>query len=176
MRAELQYVTIEYGLIQLCWVAAPDDGGRRRVSGGSDSYADALRALVQLRERAGAATAALIAGNTIDSDTAAPGISWPCRPRADREVVQQILRERDQRKQVQLFPGTITPVHEQVGELWQVMRGAELSEPEIAAQCENRNWLRASSEVFHLLWVDRGWTVGRYGQWLADPLERLLLP
>ena len=127
----------------------------------------------------------------------------------DRPEVQAVIAEPDQRKQVHMFPRTVSLVHERVGELWQVMRGAELSEPEIAATIRNSGrgrmagmgqfiavlmtkgplrpgltaesateivWTLASTEVYHLLCIDRGWTMEQYEKWLGDTLERLLLP
>ena len=61
----------------------------------------------------------------------------PPVPFLDRPEIIAVLRERDQRKQIALFPRTVTPVHMRVGELWHVLRGAELSEPEIATGVRN---------------------------------------
>lgn len=133
----------------------------------------------------------------------------PPVPFLERPEVLAVIREHDQRKQVRLYPCTMSKVHQSVGELWQVMRGAELSEPEIAdlmhgflrgrmsgvnqfitALLSNGPlrpgvtptiaaetvWALSSEEVYHLLCIDRGWTLERYEQWLGDTLERLLLP
>jgi hypothetical protein len=132
----------------------------------------------------------------------------PPVPFLERPEVLMVLRERDQREQIGLYPRIMTVVHQSLGELWQVMRGAELSEPEIAALIRDglrgrmggvnqfisallgngplrpgltptiaaeTVWALSSHEVYHLLCVDRGWTIEQYEQWLSDSLELLLL-
>jgi TetR/AcrR family transcriptional regulator, regulator of autoinduction and epiphytic fitness len=37
-------------------------------------------------------------------------------------------------------------------------------------------WATASPEVYHLLCIDRKWTIEQYQQWLSNTLERFLLP
>jgi len=37
-------------------------------------------------------------------------------------------------------------------------------------------WTLTSPEVFLLLTRDRGWSKGKYAEWLADTLIRALLP
>ncbi len=133
----------------------------------------------------------------------------PPVPFLERTEVLAVLRERDQRKQIRLYPRTMTVVHQGVGELWQVMRGAELSDPEIATLIRDGMrgrmggvnqfisallgngplrpgitptiaaetvWALASPEVYHMLCIDRGWTIEHYEEWLSESLERLLLP
>ncbi|MGH7472104.1 MAG: hypothetical protein ACRENP_29490, partial [Longimicrobiales bacterium] len=86
IRAELQHVTIEYGLMHLRWwlprlIAAEGMfqlGGVRVPLHYERSYS--------YERVAGDTMGALIARADIASDTATPGISRPCRPRAARGV------------------------------------------------------------------------------------------
>jgi AcrR family transcriptional regulator len=57
----------------------------------------------------------------------------PPVPFLDRPEIQAVIRERDQRRQIDMFSRAMTPVFESSSDLWSVMRSAEPTEPEIAA-------------------------------------------
>lgn len=130
-------------------------------------------------------------------------------PLLERPGPQTVLQEFDPNQQLHLFAQDISTILERVTSIFEIMRLAAKTEPEIAELLQNllkerlhnmeafvqslskhgslrdgltetqaaeTIWTLTSPEVFRLLTVDRGWSIGQYSQWLADALIRLLLP
>ena len=122
---------------------------------------------------------------------------------------QAIFQEHDPRQQLHLFAQDISVILERVAPIFETMRLAAKTEPEIAdllqnilrerlhnmtslvqrlsqhsplregptdTQAAETIWTLTSPEVFSLLTVDRSWSREQYSRWLADALNRLLLP
>ncbi len=86
MRAELQYVTIEYGLIQLRWWLPRLIAAEGMVQLGSIRTPLHYERSYSYDRVVGDTAVALIARSEIALDTATPGITRPCRARAARGV------------------------------------------------------------------------------------------
>ena len=130
-------------------------------------------------------------------------------PLLQREGPQTVQQEKDQRRQIELFVQDIYEIMSRTAPVFEVMRTAAKTEPDISEMLQNmlnarvqgmgafikflsangplRNrlthedaaetvWAMTSAEVFGLLNFDRGWSGEQYKKWLADALERLLLP
>jgi AcrR family transcriptional regulator len=125
-------------------------------------------------------------------------------PLLERPGPQAVLRERDPRRQLRLFAADISGILARVAPLFEVMRAAAKTEPEIdellqsilqqrlhtiessvghmalregltEAGAAETVWALSSPEIYCLLTVDRGWTRDAYIDWLGDSLIRLLL-
>jgi AcrR family transcriptional regulator len=136
-------------------------------------------------------------------DVAVGGDDRPI-PLLQRAGPQGVLHEPDPARQLQLFAQDISQILERVAPLFEIMRMAAKSEPDIAelltnlleerlqnlwvfvhhvplregldeARAAEIVWTITSPEVFSLLTVDRGWLRERYVSWLGDTLTRLLL-
>lgn len=126
------------------------------------------------------------------------------QPLLQRPGPQAVLRERDPRRQLRLFAEDISGILARVAPLFEVMRAAAKTEPDIdellqgilqqrlrtmesfvmhvplregltAAAAAETVWTMSSPEVYRLLTVDRGWSGDAYQTWLGDSLIRLLL-
>ncbi len=130
-------------------------------------------------------------------------------PLLNRPEPQAVMRDTDQHKQLAMFAQGITEILERATPVFEIMRSAAKSEPEIAdllkrmldERLQNMirfvksvaangplrdgldethggeiAWAMTSPELFQLLTVERGWTMEKYVQWLAETLTRLLLP
>ena len=130
-------------------------------------------------------------------------------PLLERPGPQTVFQEFDPHQQLHLFAQDISTILERVTPIFEIMRLAAKTEPDIAellqsllkerlhnmeafvqslskhgslrdglteTQAAETVWTLTSPEVFRLLIVDRGWSIGQYSQWLADALIRLLLP
>jgi AcrR family transcriptional regulator len=58
-------------------------------------------------------------------------------PMVDRPIVQAMIREPDQRRQIQLLAQQFREISERVGPVWWVMRAAEQGDPEIASMVKD---------------------------------------
>ena len=58
-------------------------------------------------------------------------------PMIDRPIVQAMIREPDQRRQIQLLAQQSREIAERVGPVWWVMRAAEQGDPEIASMVKD---------------------------------------
>jgi len=129
-------------------------------------------------------------------------------PLLQRQGPLNALQEKDQHRQIQHFSSDMTEIMGRVAPLFEVMRSAAKTEPDIAIMLhkilservdgmkvfiralmsngplrdglslENAaetTWAMSSAEVYSLLVVDRGWSVEKYSQWLANSLSALLL-
>jgi AcrR family transcriptional regulator len=126
-------------------------------------------------------------------------------PLLERPGPQSVLEETDPVRQLRLFSQDISGILERVAPVFEILRTAAKTEPDIAellrellearwrnlavfarhlslrkAMTQERAtemvWTLTSPEVFRLLTVDRGWTRERYAAWLEATLSRLLLP
>jgi TetR/AcrR family transcriptional regulator, regulator of autoinduction and epiphytic fitness len=119
-----------------------------------------------------------------------------------------VLREKDQHRQIQLFAEDMAEIMKRVAPLFEVMRAAGKTEPEIAEMLQRMLnervegmkvfinallangrlqdglaldvaaetvWAITSAEVYTLLVMVRGWTAGKYKQWLVDMLTKVIL-
>ena len=125
-------------------------------------------------------------------------------PLLQRPGPQAVFQERDPARQLELFAADISAILERVAPVFEIMRMAAKTEPDIAgllknlleerlqnmlifvqhlplragldaAQAAETVWAVTSPEVFSLLTLDRGWPRERYTRWLAGALSRLLL-
>jgi AcrR family transcriptional regulator len=130
-------------------------------------------------------------------------------PLLQRPGPQKALHELDPQRQLQLFAQDIEGILQRVAPIFEIMRLAAKTEPDIAdllnnlleERLENLGlfvrslsahtplregldeahaaeivWTITSPEVFNLLIVGRGWSREQYIRWLADTINRLLLP
>ena len=128
-------------------------------------------------------------------------------PLLEREAVQRIVAEPDQRVRARQQAALITEILGRVAPVAMVARGASDASAEAAKEWENfmaerrvgmahaaqtlagREGLRLpideAADVIHVLWSpevytilvrELGWSPERYEQWMADTLERTLLP
>jgi hypothetical protein len=58
-------------------------------------------------------------------------------PMVDRSIVQAMIREPDQRRQIQLLARQFREIAERVGPVWWVMGAAEQGDPEIASMVKD---------------------------------------
>lgn len=130
-------------------------------------------------------------------------------PLLQRAGPQAVQKETDQRRQIEMFAQDIYEIMSRMAPLFEVMRTAAKTEPDIhemlkkilnsrlqgmgefikflsangplrkgltRAEAAESVWALTSAEEFTLLIVDRGWSAEQYKGWLAETLERVLLP
>jgi AcrR family transcriptional regulator len=126
-------------------------------------------------------------------------------PLLERPGPQSVMEEADPVRQMRMFSHDISEILERVAPVFEILRIAAKTEPEIAEllrellegrwrnlavfvkhlrlrkgigheQATEMVWTLTSPEVFRLLTADRGWTRERYAAWLEATLSRLLLP
>ncbi len=127
----------------------------------------------------------------------------------ERPEPQAIMHDTDQRRQLAGFSQGIAEIMVRASPVFEVMRMAAKTEPEIDARLKHLYkerldnmitvvksvaangplrdginitsagemvWALSSPDLYSLLIGRLGWSNERYGQWLTDTLERLLLP
>jgi len=122
-------------------------------------------------------------------------------PLLERQGPREVMSETDQRRQIELFVHDIYEIISRVAPLFEIMRVAAKTEPEIAEMLQGMTafiralmkngplrdglapdeaaetvWTLTSAEVFTLLKTNRGWSEEKHKHWLVDGLTRLLLP
>jgi TetR/AcrR family transcriptional regulator, regulator of autoinduction and epiphytic fitness len=130
-------------------------------------------------------------------------------PLLQREGPIAVMRDTDQKRQIQRFAEDMAEIMGRMAPLFEVMRAAAKSEPDIAEMLQkmlaeraeamkvfikalmqngplqseltieeaaDTVWVITSGEVYTLLVVNRGWSIEKYRQWLANALTKLILP
>jgi len=72
----------------------------------------------------------------------------------DRPGPQQVMSDPDQRRQLQMFARDMAEIMERVGPLFGVMRGAAITEPEIAELLQRLLHTRRESVAVFVQWVE----------------------
>jgi TetR/AcrR family transcriptional regulator of autoinduction and epiphytic fitness len=130
-------------------------------------------------------------------------------PLLQRPGPMSAMQEKDQHRQIRMFAADMVEIMERVAPLFEVMRAAAKTEPDIAEMLQKllaerltgmkvfvnallsngplqgglslergaeTIWAISSAEVYSLLVKDRGWTTGKYKEWLIDTLDKLIIP
>jgi len=122
-------------------------------------------------------------------------------PLLQREGPLSVQQEKDPTRQIEIFAHDIQEIMHRMAPIFEIMRIAAKTEPDIADMLHNiltnryhgmetfiqyltintstnaaeTVWAITSAELYTLLTVDRGWSREKYEQWLASTLKKLLL-
>lgn len=122
-------------------------------------------------------------------------------PLLQREGPLSVQQEKDPTRQIEIFAHDIQEIMHRMAPIFEIMRIAAKSEPDIADMLQNilmsryhgmatfiqyltantsadaaeTVWAITSAELYTLLTVDRGWSREKYEQWLVRTLKKLLL-
>jgi len=141
-------------------------------------------------------------------DVSVGGDDEPIRV-VDRPGPQAVMHDTDQTRQIHTFVSTMSEIAERATLVFEIMRVAAKTEPEIDKRLQHlleerllnltgfvhavaangplregvdeksageTVWALTSPELFNLFKERLGWSREKYAAWLADALERLLLP
>ena len=122
-------------------------------------------------------------------------------PLLQRDGPLSVQQEKDPTRQIEIFVHDIQEIMQRMAPIFEIMRIAAKSEPDIADMLQNiltsryhgmetfiqyltantsadaaeTVWAITSAELYTLLTVDRGWSREKYEQWLVRTLKKLLL-
>lgn len=122
-------------------------------------------------------------------------------PLLQRDGPLSVQQEKDPTRQIEIFVHDIQEIMQRMAPIFEIMRIAAKSEPDIAdmlqqiltsryhgmetfiqyltantsADAAETVWAITSAELYTLLTVDRGWSREKYEQWLVRTLKKLLL-